>query len=174
METLFDCIVNRRSIRKYLPQHIEDEKIKEIITAACYAPSGNNIQPWKFVVIQNDLELKDRIASLTIFKKWVNNAPCVILVYLDKNDYTDKIFNCDLKHKQAIGAAIQNILLSAYEMNIGTCWIGEILKREKEVNEAVGVSDSLELMAMITIGYYEKTTIKAKRKTMDEIVLKWK
>ena len=79
-----------------------------------------------------------------------------------------------MKHKQAIGAAIENILLSAYEMGLGTCWIGEILKREKEVNELLGVSEKLELMAMITIGYHEKCECLGKRKALNDVLITWK
>ena len=173
MGCVYNCIVSRRSVRKYLPKTVEKDNIKILIQAASYAPSGNNIQPWKFIIIQDNIELKNKIASLTVFDKWVKTAPCFILVYYNTSDFSNKIFNCDLKHKQAIGASIQNILLAANELNLGTCWVGEILKKEKELNELLGIANGLELMALITVGYFDKNSSTGKRKDINEILIKW-
>jgi len=65
------------------------------------------------------------------------------------------------------------MLLAAHELGLGTCWIGEILKKENEVNQLVGAPQDYELMAMIAIGYYEPRVRNVPRKPLDEVVLKW-
>ncbi|WP_245755126.1 nitroreductase family protein [Pelosinus propionicus] len=59
-------IVNRRSIRSYTSKKVSTSDITEILTAANCAPSGNNLQPWKFSVVINDEQLLKKLASLTI------------------------------------------------------------------------------------------------------------
>ena len=173
MESVFDCIVNRRSVRSYTSQPVDKATIEKLLTAASYAPSSGNMQPWRFVVIQDDKELKDKVASLSVYAKWLKTAPCFILVYLEKNTLSDRVFNCELKHKQVMGSAIQNILLAAREMQLGTCWIGEILKKEKEVNALVAAPDHFELMAMLCVGYTSERRGAGKREPLDKLVAKW-
>ena len=173
MESVFDCIVNRRSVRSYTSQPVDKATIEKLLTAASYAPSAANMQPWRFVVIQDDKELKDKVASLSVYAQWVKTAPCLIFVYLDKNTLSDRVFNCELKHKQVIGSAIQNILLAARELQLGTCWIGEILKHEKELNVLLELPDNLELMAMLTVGYTQNLGGAGKREPLDKLVAKW-
>lgn len=165
MGAVLPCILNRRSVRSYTTKKVTREQVMDLLQAACWAPSGKNGQPWKFVVVMDDEELKKELASLSIYKNFVEQAPCLIGVYLDKGLSYDYI-----KDLQAVGAAIQNILLAAYDMGLGTCWIGEILNREGDVRRLLGLSEDLQLMALITVGYPDKPAGEGKRReTMDSV-----
>jgi len=163
MKSMIEEIKNRRSVRAYLPDEVAIDSIKIILEAACWAPSGKNGQPWKFAVIQEDKELKNKISSLSIYKKWIQTAPCLIIVFLDKNLMYDR-----QKDIMAIGAAIQNLLLVAHELGIGTCWLGEILKNENEIRNLLEVPENLEIMAVITAGYPERKSFASKRREIKE------
>ena len=65
---LREIIKNRRSIRKYVDKPIDEKMIKEILYYGSLAPSGKNRQPWRFVVIQEDKKLKEKIADIMIEK----------------------------------------------------------------------------------------------------------
>ena len=78
-----------------------------------------------------------------------------------------------MKHSQSIGAAIQNMLLAAHELGLGTCWIGEILKNEDKVRELLGVSDDLQLMAIISVGYSSRKNLKSKRNDISKNIVSW-
>jgi nitroreductase len=173
MNSIMSCIFNRRSIRSYTSQKVNREDIAQILTAASWAPSGNNLQPWKFSVVMDDENLKKNLSALTIYQKWVQDAPCLISVFLDTNALDNRITNVRLKHVQAIGAAIQNMLLCAYDLGLGTCWIGEILKNEDKVRDLLGVSSDLELMAVISVGYPNQTNLTSKRKNISENSINW-
>jgi len=174
MNEVMQSIANRRSIRKYLDIPVEKEKIFAMLNAARWAPSADNLQPWRFIVLQENKALMGKVAALSVYESWLKTASCFILVYLDTNTITKKLFNCDLKHKQAIGAALQNMMLVGYEMGLGTCWIGEILKREVELNALVEAPHNLELMAMISIGYSDLLNKRSMpRKDIDQLLLKW-
>ncbi|MCB2361714.1 nitroreductase family protein [Clostridium estertheticum] len=92
----------------------------------------------------------------------------MIAVFLDTKSLDDKIPNIYLKHSQSIEAAIQNMLLAAHELGLGTCWIGEILKNEDKVRELLRVSDDLQLMAVISVGYSSRKDLKSKRNDISE------
>jgi len=171
MGLVFENILNRRSIRAYEPKKVEREVIIKILTAANWAPSGNNLQPWRFAVITNN-ELIKKVASLTAYHKWVQSAPCLIAVFLDTKVIDDTISNIHLKHIQAIGAAIQNILLEANDLGLGTCWIGEILKNEDKVKALIEIPSEMQLMAVITVGYPSKTS-KSRRRAVSETIINW-
>lgn len=165
-----NAIILRRSIRSFNDKKISDEIITELLKAAIMAPSGKNTQPWKFYVISKDAELIKNISELSIYKKWLSKAVSFIIVFLDKS-----ISYHYVKDIQAIGAAIQNILLASYELGIGSCWIGEILKDEKNVKELLGLSsENLELMAVVALGYTNETNTNYQRKDLNEVLLNWK
>jgi len=175
MSCLTDNILTRRSIRAYQEKPVNPEDIKTILTAATWAPSGNNLQPWKFAVIINDKALIKKLSALTIYEHWVQTAPCLIAVFLDPESSEGlAIPKLHMKHVQSIGAAIQNMLLVANDLGLGTCWIGEILKNEETLKTILEVPLNLELMAVISVGYPGNTIPKGKRKEVDESIICWK
>lgn len=173
MNQVMSCMLERRSVRGYTQEKVSEDAIRQVLTAACWAPSGNNRQPWKFSVVMNDKALINELSSLTIFHKWVETAPCLIAVFLDTKTLDNKIQNCHLKHTQSIGAAIQNMLLMAHQLGLSTCWIGEILKNETKVRSLLGASNDLQLMAVISIGYASKDNQTSKRKDLSENIISW-
>jgi len=166
-EAVFKAIFERRSIRKYLDKIPEREKIFKIIEAGIWAPSGMNNQPWRFVIIWSE-EMKEKIAELTKYKALVKNAPVLVGVFLDKNAMYHQI-----KDHQSAGACIQNMLLSAYALGLGTCWIGEILKNEDKVKEVLGLpKDKYEMCALISIGYPDDKSERAGRYPLEHFIIK--
>lgn len=147
--------------------------IETILTSAIWAPSGNNLQPWRFCVISEDTNLLKQISALTVYDTWVKTAPCLIAVFLDSKD-APGVPKIHMKHIQAIGAAIQNMLLTATSLGLGSCWIGEIIKNEAALKNILKVPSHLELMGVITIGYTNKNPIRTKRKNIEESILSWK
>lgn len=170
MHSVMSFILNRKSIRAYTSEKVSKDVIMQLLTAANCAPSVNNIQPWRFSVLMNNKELIKKISSLTVYHNWVKNAPCLIAIFLDTNSLDDKSPSIYLRHTESIGAAIQNILLAAQELDLGTCWISEILKYEDKVRGLLGVSDDLRLMAVITVGYSSGRNFKSNKK---DVIVSW-
>lgn len=166
-----NSIQTRISVRLYKQQPIEQEKIDAILQAAILAPSAKNFQPWRFVVVQQDKALIQGIADLMQHSKFVRNADCLICVFLDKDNGFDYVKDC-----QSIGACIQNMLLTATSLGIGSCWIGEILDRQAEVKELLQVdSNRYDLMAIISLGYpLRQSVAKTPRKPLSECVISYK
>jgi nitroreductase len=112
-----------------------------------WAPSGRNNQPWKFAVIR-DSTLKGSLSSFTHYGSVIKNAPVCIAVFLDHARVYDRT-----KDVQAVGASIQNMLLTIHSMGLGGVWLGEILKNKEKVGELLGAGKDLELMAVVALGY---------------------
>ena len=162
---IFELIKTRRSIRKFTDKPVQDETIDKIIDAGIWAPSGLNNQPWKFGVIKEN-GLKREIAALTRYSKIVLGADTLIAVFLDHSRSYDRI-----KDAMAVGACIQNMLLTIHSLGLGAVWLGEILKNKEKVLELVCSSDDVELMAIIAVGHPEQKGGAGNRKDMDHAVL---
>jgi nitroreductase len=134
---VLDAIFSRRSIRRYTDRPVEREKICTLLEAAMAAPSACNIQPWEFIVI-------DEPEAVRRFKEVVSengpyNAPLVIVVcglaelipWGDDNGIVD------------CAAAIENMLIAATEMGLGSVWIGgfqpTLIRKELHIPEQVSV-----------------------------------
>lgn len=163
---VFDCIKTRRSVRNYTDQPIDKTDIDKIVEAAIWTPSGKNGRPWKFKVILNK-GLIDRVSELSIYRKWIKNAPCFICAFLDKEQSYDYI-----KDVQSCGAAIQNIMLCAHSLGISSCWIGEILGKSYQVIKLLNLDENrYELMALVTLGYKASRTLNPGRKDISSFLL---
>lgn len=160
-----DAIKQRRSIRQYRGKIPKDEDIQRVLEAARWAPSGLNNQPWKFKVIK-DKKQKDGLAEFTKYGRIIKDAPVAICVFLDN----DASYNRE-KDLMAIGACIQNMLLQAYELGLGTCWLGEILNKRREVEKYLQSGTDCELMACVCLGYAEEKVIKGCRKKVKSFLL---
>ena len=196
--TAFETIKKRRSVRAFLDTPVEREKIEIILDAARSAPSAHNEQPWRFVVInsqqkkeklmdifengiesgKNAVEVQHHAhyskAGMTSSLAIMKEAPVNVLVFHAKGT-TFEDMNIDLTGKFAyladqlsIGSAIENFILAAREMELGTRWIGHIVAVYEEIGQWLNTKD--QLVAGIAVGYPVKWPHPRLRKSLDEIV----
>lgn len=158
-------IKTRRSIRKYAPDDIDDETIDRIIEMGTWAPSGLNNQPWQFVVVR-DKKLKETLSQQTRYSHVIQGAPVCIAVFLDHSQSYHQV-----KDVLAIGACIQNMLLTIHSMGLGAVWLGEILKNREPVERILEVPETSELMAVIALGRPDESGGKGTRKSIDEVII---
>jgi nitroreductase len=144
---VIETIKTRRSIRQFSKESLSEEKVNQIIESGLWAPSGKNNQPWKFAIIR-DPSLKGALASLTHSRSIIQGAPVCIAVFLDHSRVYDRT-----KDVQAIGACIENMLLTIHALGLGGIWLGEILKNKEKVAELLDAGKDLELMAVVALGY---------------------
>jgi len=119
-----EIIKKRKSIRKYDPSGIvSDEQIKTMLEAAMLAPSAVNSRPWEFIVVRDRAKL-DAITEYHTYTQMLKTAPIAIVVVANpKALHGNKVADMEF-WQQDCGAAVQNILLQATDMNLGTCWCG--------------------------------------------------
>lgn len=149
---VIQAIKTRRSIRQFKKDPVPDEILDQILESALWAPSGKNNQPWKFAVIR-DPPTKESLAAFTHYSSVINHAPVCIAVFLDHTRVYDRT-----KDVLAVGASIQNMLLTIHALGLGGVWLGEILKNKDKVKELLGADQDLELMAVVALGYPSRKT----------------
>ncbi|MDD4294735.1 MAG: nitroreductase [Candidatus Omnitrophica bacterium] len=157
-------IERRRSIRKFKNGNIPQKTIKKIIKAGRWAPSGLNNQPWRFMVFSG--KEKERLSEFTVCSEIILSSNKCILVFLDK----EAVYNKE-KDLLSIGAAIQNILLSASNENLGTCWLGEILKKRNKINKEFNIKKKYQLEAVIALGFSYDKGKNPGRKPIKELII---
>lgn len=164
--TVFDAILSRRSIREFTAEPVSIESLETIVTAGIWAPSGLNNQPWRFVLVQNEMT-REKLAPLTSYSHIILGAPALIAVYLDADAMYDQV-----KDHQAAGACIQNMLLRTEELGLGGVWLGQILKKKQQVNKVLELDDRFDLMAVLAIGHPQHHNQKSRRKPLSDFILK--
>jgi len=185
MNAVIENILERRSIRSYKNQDVKKEDLELIMESATYAPSGMNNQSWIFTVITNKKKLKDfssivrdhfrKIAikedtslSVVFNKKmaendnfsFFHNAPVLVIVS-NCVDYMNAVPDC--------AVAIENILLSATSLGLGSCWVNQLswLCEEEKIRDILknyGVPDNYVVCGSVAIGYADNIPDASERK----------
>ncbi|UMZ74196.1 nitroreductase family protein [Natranaerofaba carboxydovora] len=140
-----DLIFERRSVRKYKDKKIEDEKVEKILQAAMAAPTAMNKQPWFFVVIRDEIVLK-QLSTVHPYAGMIKDASACIVVCGDKKEEY-WIQDCS--------AAMQNILLAATALNIGSVWIGIYPKQERieKTSQLIDLEEGYLPLGLAVLGY---------------------
>jgi nitroreductase len=163
---VFEIIRKRRSIRLYEEKLVEQEKLNRVLEAGRLAPSADNRQPWRFIVVTND-EVKEKLRA-SYDEEWFVSAPVIIIgcavpkeawVRMDGQEY----WMVD------VAIAMQNMILVATELGLGTCWIADF--DEEAARKALKLPQSVRIVAMTPLGYptEEKRPVR-NRKSLSEIV----
>ena len=166
METI-QCIKSRTSIRRYKPEPITDVDIRDILEAAISAPSSGNSQDWEFIVVKNS-QTKDLLSQAAFGQEFVSQAPLVIVVCCnyERNRYGER--GKTLYCIQNTAAAIENMLLAAWDKEIGSCWVGAF--NEGRVKEILLLPENVRPLAIITLGYPDEKPEKPGRLGLDRVV----
>jgi len=164
---LLKTITRRRSIRKFLERCPSNKDVNKILEAARWAPSGLNNQPWRFIIIK-DAGKKNFLSGFSESGQIIKCAPMLIIVCLD----LASSYNRD-KDLMAIGACIQNMLLTAASLKLGACWLGEIINRKKEVGEYLKLEKNIEIMAVVALGFPGEKVKQTLRKPLESLIIEF-
>jgi len=165
MNEVLKTIRDRRTVRRFKPDPIDEEKLQTILEAGRWAPSFSNLQPWKFIVVK-DQDLKnalDKAAKESVLHLGINEAPAVILVCVDRR--------IDPLHAiEAGAAATQNMTLAAHSLGLGAGWIG-IWGTEAEVSiqKILKLPDTVRVVSLIPVGVPSESP-PAHRKPLEELI----
>jgi nitroreductase len=168
-----EAIKGRRSIRTYKSDEVEEELVRETIEAATHAPSAKNGQQWRFTVLTGKSKDKftdmyrselDRLTfdvgssygSCTMMEE----APVVIMVWnTNEQGWITEV--------HSVSAAIQNLLLKAHALGLGTCWVGDIFYAYEAIMDYF--KKPWKLLASITLGWPDAKPGPKTRLSVDEV-----
>ena len=197
MQDLFNIISDRRSIRKYQNTPVPQDLIEEVLVAAGWAPSAHNAQPWRFIILTEDKAKKELAEAMA--EVWVADmakdsvkieeevrkvkvgrfasAPVLILACstmegMNKQpDAERQVVEHDLA-MQSLGAAMQNLLLTAYSKGLGACWFCAPSFCKSTVRTALKIPENMEPQALIAMGYSNEKPIAPSRRVLGEYCFK--
>lgn len=165
-EAILDNMLTRRSIRNYTTEQVNKEQLNQIMKSAMFAPSANNKQPWEVRVVQNQEVLQEINKR---FIQWAqgrtlngrtnrynepgfsifHEAPTLIVIARDKsNNYS--FMDC--------GIILQNVLLSAHAINLGTCPLGAMVpamnaEQNRDILNLLNIPEGYEVAVNVALGY---------------------
>ncbi len=160
----------RESIRSYDPdRHVPEEVLKRILDAGRLAPSANNCQPWKFILVSSPAMLEKVKACYK--REWLQTAPHILVVLGMRNQAWNRKYDGYNSVETDVTIAMTHILLAAENEGVGTCWVAafdpEMLK------EAIRPDANQEIYGLMPLGYPKPGFIKVSskiRKSLEEIV----
>ena len=144
-------IFSRRSIRKYQDKEIPDEMINDLLEAGMAAPSAVAKDPWHFIVVRNR-ETLNKIVGAMPNAKMLSQAPAAFVVCGDINKAHIQAESYML---QDLSAAVENILIAANILGLGTCWLGMHPRPERLafIRELFDLPDNIIPMCGIALGW---------------------
>ena len=167
-EDILQCISGRRSIRSFLSNKVEDWKEKKLLEAANAAPSAGNAQSRFFYLVKNT-GLRERLSQAAYGQGSIGEAPLVFVVCSDSvrsaSRYGER--GETLYAIQDATASIQNILLAAHAMGLGSCWVGAF--DEEGARDILSIPDTLRPIALIPVGYPNEKPRKSTRRLLTEV-----
>ncbi len=189
MSDSLDLLTERRSIRRYQARRIPEELVRDVLTAAGWAPSAHNAQPWRFIVLV-DSKIK-RLLAEAMAKAWAADmakdgteieheefnlrierfaeAPALILACLSMegmSKYSDAERQ-KVEHDLALAslaAAVENLLLAANSKSLGACWFCAPAFCKETVRQVLGIPADVEPQALIALGYPAEEPVAPLRK----------
>ena len=195
MNETISTLISRRSIRRYQNIPVPESDIRQILTAATWAPSAHNRQPWRFAVIRQD-GAKQRLAramgarlhadlaadnlpaalieqDVARSYQRLTLAPALILLSLSMSDMdsypdTARQHNEWVTAVQSTALAGQNLLLAAHALGLGACWMCAPLFCPDAVRESLALPPDWEPQALITLGYPAEQKEKTRQPLADK------
>lgn len=186
MNTL-EAMASRRSIRRFEDRPIPRETVEAILQAGIQAPSGKNRQPWRFVVVSGEKRatlvkiLLDAVAGAKSRGEDAGSAEGTARV-MERAPVTVFVFNPggtdpwtprsvpqafqELVDVQSVGAAIENMLLAAQDLGLGSLWIADVLYAYEELRSWLG--EAGQMIAAISFGYAAERPAPRPRRTLHE------
>ncbi len=186
----YEVVLKRRSVRKFKEDEVPQEVLNRILEAGRWAPSGANLQPWKFIVVTKP-EVKAKIAdTCTKYSRevWKNFPPETAKFlgarggtwnksYMKTIPVLVAVCYCVTKEPTSeyalasTWAAIQNILLATANENLAACiYTHAYLEEEKALKQILAIPDAYHLAAIIQLGYPKAIPPTPQRKKLEEIV----
>jgi len=159
---VFDCIFNRRGVRSFKREPVDDKLIGVMLYSATQAPSAGNTQEWQFVVVK-DAEMRKKLADAALRQGFIAEAPVVIVVCADLEKISMRFGKRGeaLYGVQDTANATMLMMLAAHALGLSTCWVGAF--DEDAVSHVVELPEKFKPVAIVPVGYALESPEKPER-----------
>jgi nitroreductase len=160
----------RRSIRRFKEKEVPDRVISEVIDAARRAPSGRNLQPWRFLVVKSKRNLLKFKKYGVFFQEEMHQAPVVIVCCVKKNPYSIHSIRRLEREMPHINLSIASafLVLRATELGLGTCFVAWADK--EKIRKILSIPKDFMIPYVIVMGYPNENPDPRGRKELKEIM----
>ena len=166
MKNIYALIRRRKSVRAYTDRPVAAEKLTRVLDAARFAPSCNNNQEWRFVVVRNR-KTRQRLSEAACGQSFVGEAPVVLVCCAETNGTVTG--SGQPSHLIDASIAVDHLTLAAAAEGLGTCWVGAL--DDKQVRKILDIPAQIVVITMLTIGYPKNPCpVDKRRLSLDEIL----
>jgi len=138
-----EALRGRRSIRSYRDTPVEREIVETIVDAGRLAATGRGVEPWEFVVV-TEARMRKELAGICDYGRFIAQAPVCVVVLCRETKY----------YLEDGSAATQNMLVAAYALGLGSCWVaGDKKPYAERITQLVGAPPGYKLVSLVAIGY---------------------
>jgi len=178
MKSFLDLVRSRRSVRQYTQEEVSRETIASILEAGRQAPSGNNAQPWRFIVVRDE-GTKQRLYKAAGKQGFILEAPVTIAVVADPSAKMKPATRSSSSGQQVPTLAVikavrdtaiaaDHMVMEAADMGLGTCWVAKF--EQEDIRPVLDVPEDCFVVALITLGYAAVKAEASSRYPLHEIV----
>jgi nitroreductase len=164
---VLEAMRQRKSVRNYKPTPLSAEQIQKIFNSVRMAPSVDNLQPWRFVIV-TDEDVKTKLAAASGNEKWIAEAPVVVVACGLLDEAQGMIGGYMNSYSVDVALAMAYMTLAAHNEGLGTCWVNSF--NEEKVRNAVQASEDVRVVALTPLGMPNGDPESSGRKHLNEIV----
>jgi nitroreductase len=164
---LMEAIKTRRSIRKFRETPVPENLLKEVLNAGRLAPSADNAQPWKIIVVR-DVQMKQRVTQACNGQKFLVQAPVVLVVCGIPEEAFQTVGGYMSSHVIDASIALDHVTLAAHALGLGTCWVAWF--KEEKVKDILGIPEDVRVVALTPLGYPDESPDRPSRKNLEELI----
>jgi nitroreductase len=139
-------VAARKSVRSYANREVEDEKLMAILEAARMSPSWANKQCVRYIVVKDKAKIAEFSGTLN---SWLKQAPVLLIACADPKESGSR--NGMDYYLVDVGISMQQLILAATDLGLGTCWIGAF--DEAKVKKLLGIPENVKVVALTPVGY---------------------
>jgi nitroreductase len=166
MEAL-EAIKSVKNVSKFKPDPVPEQKVQAVMSAARFAQSSENLQPWKFIVV-SDEDTKRKLAGACTNSKHMADAPLVVVACARLDEAVAMIGGYMNSYPVDLGMALANVTVAATSEGLGTSWIFAF--NEEKVKTFLKIPADVRVVGLTPLGIPEAYAPPAGRKHLSEIL----
>jgi len=170
-------ILDRRSVRRYTAEAVTETAVEQMLEAARLAPSSNNTQPWRFIVVRSEQQRRT-LAEICHRQDWMLEAPVHVVCLADIHSRIPGYAGPPLEETSPlpelkkvirdVAIAVEHLVLEAANLGLGTCWIAWFT--QKEIRAALGIPGDQYVVAVVTVGHPGEHPAAKPRRPLSDLV----
>ena len=155
-----EVVYKRRSIRAFTDKPVSDETVQKLLDYGHYAPSAGNLKPWRYIILRDEAIIDEVVETTYTGKdpdgppqKWMKKAPVIIAVCAERSTIAERYgdHNAIRVSYMDSSACIQNILLGAQDLGLGSTWVSGY--DEEQMAKVLKAPAGIVPIALLPIGY---------------------